>query len=222
MRRTLFLLAAALHLCILVLVGNLAARESAIFDYGPVQDSGFRSKALTNTLDTGYSHYSAMRLMSSCASSLSSFEQQLARPQDQTAFAQKCKSFADAIIQTAPHHSFAWIVSAMSAQQAGDLGAMNAGLLKSQMIAPNEQWLAISRYQLASEHLDSLTPEAIAAYDADLALLAQSTFGVRAIAERYVSNPDFRDRITGIVSNLPNDTQRRFLNSVKTVIKNNN
>jgi hypothetical protein len=51
--------------------------------------------------------------------------------------------------------------------------------------------------------------------EADLRLLASSEKGVRLIAQRYISNPDFRARITAIVERMPQERQIVFLKSVK-------
>ena len=196
--------------------------ESAIFRYGPVGDPLFRKNVLVDEFKVGITIYSTNRLMTSCVNELQSILQQWAASENRLAFANKCHTFSQQVLSTAPFNSLAWIVSATSSQQLGDMVAMNKALVTAQRIAPNEQWLAIGRYQLAVDNVGSLSDEAKSAYDSDLSLLAQSNFGVRAIAQRYVGNPDFREHITNIVSKLPEKTQKRFLNSVRTAIKNAN
>jgi len=222
MRRTVYFLAIAWHLSALLFAGYLGEVEGSVFQYGPVQDLTFRKRALESAVDIGYSYYSTNRFLNSCLNGLRSFEQQLATDADRDAFATICRQKSDRILRFAPFNPLASTVKATAAQQLGDFSDMNTSLAKGQRIAPNEQWLAIGRYQLAVENVGSLSAEAKIAYNADLALLAQSKFGVRAIAQRYVSDPDFRENITNIVSTLPDETQKRFLNSVRTVLKNAN
>ena len=218
MRRMIYLVMMFIHLSVCLVFGFFGLKETAIFSYGPAGDPGFRQRVMDGAVDLGYSHYSTSRLLSNCISGLQSFAQQLATKDDQAAYSNKCKDFSEDVIQNSPFNSLAWTVTAISAQQNGDSTAMNTSLVHAQQTAPNEQWLAIYRYQLAVDNVETLNPEAKIAYDADLALLAQSRFGVRAIANRYVNKPDFREHITDIVSKLPSDTQKRFLNSVRAVI----
>lgn len=222
MRRLFFFSLFLFHGCLASGISYLGLRESSVFNYGPERDPSFRERVLGGSVSTGISNYSSNRLLINCVSGLRSFRQRLAPIDNRDAFAGKCRTFAEQVRENAPLNSLSWVVTAISSQQIGDINAMNTGLVNSQRTAPNEQWLAIGRYHLSVEHAEALTPEAKSAYQADLALLAQSRFGVRAIAGRYVSNPEFREQITDIVSKLPSDTQNRFLNSIRAVMNNQN
>ena len=222
MRRKSYFFASVLHVAAFFVACYFGLIESSVLKYGPLQDQTFRKRVMDVPVGVGFSNYSENRLLSNCLNGLNAFDQKLATAPDKATFSGICKQYSKLIAEKSPFNSLAWTVAASSSQQIGDMVAMNTALVRAQRIAPNEQWLAIGRYQLAVDNVGSLSDEAKSAYDSDLALLAQSKFGVRAIAQRYVSNPDFREHIINIVSTLPEQTQKRFLNSVRAAVKNAN
>lgn len=126
-----------------------------------------------------------------------------------------CGERATRIVAVTPTDSFAWLVRAAASVRLKQQDEFNAALQKSQLTGPNEMWIALLRTNLAETHLSKLSAESVRAENADLTLLASSWKGVQLIAKRYVSDPDFRVRITAIVEKMPQDRQRAFLNSVR-------
>lgn len=130
-----------------------------------------------------------------------------------------CLALADSIARTSPTHALAYLTGATAALGLGDARGMAARLQQSQRMAPTEQWLAQGRVELAEKARAAATPEPLDLEDADLALLVRSQSGIGAIAGRYVSQPDFRERITRIVAGLPVEDQARFVDWVGRAIR---
>jgi hypothetical protein len=130
-----------------------------------------------------------------------------------------CRTVASAIANQNPGSSFAWYAVAAAAVEQGDAARFNAALLQSRATGPNEERLGAQRVQLAEGHRQMLQAPALAAEDADLAMLVLSRRGIGAIAARYVRDPTFRERITGIVETLPPEAQRRFVGSVSQAVR---
>lgn len=126
-----------------------------------------------------------------------------------------CANLAEVTLRDDPSNSLAWLVMAIVRADEDDMQGFAADLQRSQQTAPAEQWIAGMRVELAETHRDELGDEALAFMDADLALMAESSAGVAAIAQRYVSQPDFRERITRIVETLSPRVQARFLSWVQ-------
>lgn len=125
-----------------------------------------------------------------------------------------CLKAADAAVRVNPSSSYAWYVGALSSALTGDIAGMNARLLRSQQTGPSEQWIAELRVPLAEDHLGDLTPDVRANHDSDLRMLVASTRGIASMADRYVRQADFRERITAIVETMPEEDQRRFVSRV--------
>jgi len=167
-----------------------------------------------DSVDLGLSSASHTLFLNNCYEALTSVSARL-EPTRRNAVAANCRAAADRITGAEPANSFAWYVAALAAAKAGDLPGMTQRLRISQVSGASEQWIAELRVDLAEDHLAALSADALAGHEGDLTLLAQSQRGVASIAERYVRQADFRERITALVEKLPNAEQQRFLQYVR-------
>lgn len=135
--------------------------------------------------------------------------------------AEKCRLRSAYVVENTPTDSFAWAVNALSSALLGKTELLNTALVASQRVGPNEQWIARRRVEIAEMFLASLDTTALTAHDRDLTLLAGSYRGVRYLARRYVTNPDFRSRITTVVEKLPAEQQRMFLANIRRAMREN-
>jgi len=168
----------------------------------------------TGNIDVGPSSASHTLFLNNCYEALTSVAARL-QPARRDLVAKNCLATADRISAEEPANSFAWYVAALSAAKAGDIPGMVRRLRMSQISGPSEQWIVELRVDLAEDHLAALSPDALAGHDGDLTLLAQSQRGVSSIAQRYVRQADFRERITALVEKLPAAQQQRFLDYVR-------
>jgi hypothetical protein len=130
-----------------------------------------------------------------------------------------CATAADRALADNPGYSLAWLLSALVADEQGATIEAAVRLANSQRVGPAEQWLARMRVELTEQLRPSLSQAALAFSDADLALMVQSYSGVATIAERYVAEPEFRQRITDIVDRLPERDQARFVGWVASAVR---
>lgn len=130
------------------------------------------------------------------------------------AVASNCLAQADAVTQAMPTHSFAWFVGALAALRLEDPSGFADRLRQSQLTGPREQWIAELRVGLAEDNFDLLPSDVRELNDRDLGLLVVSDRGIASIAQRYVRDEAFRERITSIVEQLSEHDQQRFVNSV--------
>jgi hypothetical protein len=130
-----------------------------------------------------------------------------------------CRDFAQQTLASMPSYSYGWYSLALFHLVLGDLEAGLEALSQSQRTGSNEQWVAERRVLLGELVLSELSADARAAHDTDLAMLAQSNRGVRAIAKRYIEVEDFRERITAIVETLPEEAQARFVGQVRAAAR---
>lgn len=126
-----------------------------------------------------------------------------------------CAQFSSDALARMPTNGLAALVGARLAFLNNDLATANGMLAHSQSVAAHEQWLAEARVAMAEDNFSQLSAQALEGHQKDLALLAQSARGVGTIAYRYVSDPGFRERITGIVEDLSPEVQQRFLDNVR-------
>ena len=166
-------------------------------------------------VDIGLSTASHMLVLNNCYEAMTSVTARLQPAARRSAVASNCLIAADRISAGEPANSFAWYVGALAASENGDTLGMTQRLRTSQLSGPSEQWIVELRVNLAEDHLASLPPDALAGHDGDLTLLAQSQRGVSSIAQRYVRQADFRERITALVEKLPAEQQQRFLEYVR-------
>ena len=163
----------------------------------------------------GPSYRSKFAVLSDCNQALNSFEGNLLPLDQRQSLLGNCRDIAQAILVGEPSYSLAWYVDALAAEGLGDTTTLGNSLTRSQQTAPRQEWLARSRAILAERHLDSLSPATLTAYHDDLALLVQSSLGATWVAQRYRSDPGFRELITTIVEQLPAAAQRQFLGAVR-------
>jgi len=130
-----------------------------------------------------------------------------------------CLKQADAITHAMPTHSFAWFVGALAALQLDQAAGFTDRLRQSQVTGPTEQWIAELRVGLAEDHFDLLPDDVRERNDRDLGLLVVSDRGIASIAQRYVDDPAFRERITVIVERLPERDQQRFVSTIEAAAR---
>lgn len=126
-----------------------------------------------------------------------------------------CLENADNAVAQMPSYALGWFAKSLFSYQLGQPKAGEAALVQAQQVGRHEQWLAEGRVQLAEDHFTTLSPAALSGHRSDLELLAQSARGVTSVARRYATQPDFRERITLVVEQLPVEDQVRFLNTVR-------
>lgn len=129
--------------------------------------------------------------------------------------APKCLVMADHLAAQSPTSAYAWYVGAQASATLEDWSGFNHRLAMSWRAGPTEQWIGELRVALAEDNYSHLDTQTLAANDADLHMLVLSLRGVRAIASRYVADPDFRERITAIVEVMPVESQQRFVANVR-------
>lgn len=166
-------------------------------------------------IDVGLSTASHTLILNNCYEALTSVTARLQPAARRRGVAANCLLVADGISAGEPANAFAWYVAALAAAHNDDLPTMTERLRMSQMSGPSEQWIVELRVNLAEDHLAALTPEVMAGNDRDLTLLAQSQRGVASIAQRYVRQADFRERIIALVEQLPAEQQQSFLYNVR-------
>jgi len=131
-----------------------------------------------------------------------------------------CQALSMDIVKLSPAYSYAWFIAAFSSVQLGQYESFNYQLEQSQNTAPNEQWLAELRVNLAENNLTHLLPATKAGQGRDLILLVKSRRGVATIARRYVNDPLFRKKIIALVETLPENQQAKFVSNVKAAANN--
>lgn len=168
---------------------------------------------------TGLSSYSKEVVMKDCLFGLLGYSdiQLLYAPARNVV--EKCFDRATQVVSRTPSDSFAWFVKAVASSRLIRTEAFNEALQNSQKTAPNEQWIARERFAITEFYLPRASAETMATHETDLALLVKSYRGVKLIARRYVSTPDFRARITAIVEKLPPSEQRRFVSNIKAAMR---
>ncbi len=182
-----------------------------------------RIQQINSDTPIGLSQSSMSMLLSDCSRAVTyarSLEfRYLGEQATQTIF-QACEERVHAITALSPTNSLAWLTSARLAGVSGDLERLNSDLAKSRLVAPNEQWLADLRIELAETYLSNLSAENRAGHDQDLRLMIISGVGLGKMAARYVTHQGFRDRITDIVETVPTSNQRKFINSLNRILRN--
>jgi hypothetical protein len=195
------------------------ARESVIFERFPDYGIEEFDRIASGQARIALSSYAKRQILSSCHYGLTS-RLSLVRPTAEIQrFATACQNYAQGVASTMHTNAFAWLVLATASQAIGDEPAMNEALQISQRTGPNEQWLVERRVAFAERHFDALSEQSRLSHEQDLALLANSFRGVKAIAGRYVADEAFRNRVTAVVSRQPDEIQRRFIHFVREAAK---
>lgn len=142
------------------------------------------------------------------------FEMRALSPAEKVGLQRHCGEMATSAAVDRPTDAYAWTVAAAVAAAEQDWGDFNTFLRTAQAVAPSEQWVAEHRVELAEMHYGQLDPAVRDANDLDLAMLVLSDRGIFSIAERYLNEESFRERVTLIVEQLPVERQRKFINSL--------
>ncbi|OBZ97015.1 hypothetical protein ADU59_04800 [Pararhizobium polonicum] len=207
----------AMACCLLISVasGYGLWRELAPFLAKPIEQALAADDFSGENFDFGLSSYSKTLAMKDCFRITMAYSNLDMIEEPTRNVVSTCASRAADIVATTPTDSFAWLTrAAASARLLADKD-FNDALQQSQLTGPNEQWIARLRVNLAETYFPQLNAQSVKSEEADLRLLASSERGVQLIAQRYISNPDFRARITAVVEQMPQDRQIVFLKTVK-------
>ncbi len=194
-------------------------REASPYFSGGVEETERFASLAGKPPQPGLSIASERLVLDNCVRTLSSLYARLQPAARVAEVSANCLKAADAIAQQNPSSSYAWYVGALTSELGGDTTGMNERLLQSQRTGPAEQWIAELRVPLGEDHLADLGPEARANHDRDLRMLVASRRGIASIADRYVKQDGFRERITAIVETMPEADQRRFVAQVGAAVQ---
>jgi hypothetical protein len=150
--------------------------------------------------------------------SYQSIQMQFQTQEAQQHIANVCAELGARLSASNPSDPLAWLVVAAAAAHGNDLAKFNLGLERSQIVAPNEGWIASLRVDWAGKYAEALSPAASAGYDHDLANVAASYSAYWMLAGRYVDEPAFRQRMTTVLQTMPPESQAHFLGGVKSVL----
>jgi hypothetical protein len=140
----------------------------------------------------------------------------LLRPSEaKLAFAESCRVAATAITAEVPVYSLAWLVSARSAGELGDLAFTRAAIQQARRTAPDVQWLAARRTSILDQYTDLSERESDAGYTADLLVMLRGPEATRELAGRYLRNEELRAILTKAAELSDPDRQRAFLGEVR-------
>ena len=114
----------------------------------------------------------------------------------------------------APAGSNDWLVAAILSNIAGNLPDTERYLKRSLATGPTEQWIAKRRGPLLFDLRDRLDDELKAQIDVQLGLMLRTEEGVNSIAQIYIRDPAFRERIVHVAETVEPIYQQRFLNKV--------
>ena len=166
-------------------------------------------------LPIGASPLAKTAILDNCASAITSIYGRSRPTVERHSMLQSCQGIIRRITDDLPSNSYGWLIGAVAAIESNDAADFNRQLQISQATGRDEQWVAEQRVELAEMHFDQLNEATRAGELTDLALLAQSYQGVQTIAQRYVADPAFRERITAVVEALPQADQQRFVSNVR-------
>lgn len=198
--------------------GALFLEEVRVLLQPQRSDATFFAHVASGVPQHGPSSYSKKIALGDCTFALLN-ERRLADREQAAAMARSCERLSRDIVETMPTNSQAWYVHALAKARLGQTEAFLASYRRSRETGPNEQWLAENRARLAEDMFTELDAESRRDHEADLTLLANSRRGTRTLAERYAADESFRERIVTIVSRLPPERQRAFLNNVRRVLR---
>lgn len=181
-------------------------------------EAGFYDHIASGSMQYAPSSYSRKLVLGDCSFALLNMSRAGGVDQ-QSALARTCENISREIAGVMPTNSQAWYVNALAHARLGDVGNFRASYRRSRETGPNEQWIAENRARLAEDMFAELDADSLAYHEADLTMLASSRRGTRTLAERYASDEDFRERIINVVSRMPPERQRAFLNNVRRVVR---
>jgi hypothetical protein len=212
LNRVLLVFVAGSMLATSVVVGQ---RELTSLVQTGIPDPDFFEAVLADEVSPSLSYRASDDLLRRCVNIIGGLYGAL-QPEERTTRARaNCLDLANDTVDLMPNYALGWYAKSLFSYQLGLTENGDAALVSAQKTGHHEQWIAEGRVQLAEDHFSSLSPEAQRGHEQDLELLAQSRRGVASVAHRYVTQPDFRERITSIVEKLPPEDQTRFLNNVR-------
>ena len=168
----------------------------------------------TETMDQGLSLQSSRAVLDICLSAITSVYGRMRSAEDRLALINNCGDFAVSSAAIMPSNSYAWYIASLAAAQNADMSKFEESWLLSAQTGQNEQWIAGLRVALLEDNLSLASAALFEAERRDLAVLTLSKMGIGSIARRYVSQPDFRERVVSVVETLPDADQARFLAAV--------
>ncbi|MBC2775876.1 hypothetical protein H6M51_23755 [Rhizobium sp. AQ_MP] len=203
--------------CAVLLSLVVLVREFPVLGYGGQESLSTTVALAQDRLAPAYSFYGHKRLMSACIWGMTGVWQAVAPGGERVAHAQTCLDHALSYASHTTIDSLTWVVAARASYVLGDQEALNKYLDYARRAGPNEQWVAALRVSLAEDAMSLLDAENGENHRSDLTLMVMSRSGIAAIAGRYWSDEDFRERITSVVEQMSNDDKRRFISSVRRV-----
>lgn len=206
-------------LCLVAGAGWLGYREAAYYLYAGATPDEHVATVLSAALPPGPSASVRRLMLSDCATAINTARLNNAYAQTRTEVYRRCGETADAIAGSNPADSYAWYLGAYIHGLEGDTAGLNERLRKSQETAPGKQWLGVLRVALAENNYADLTEAVRTNNDKDLLMLVRSRRGIEAIARRYITQPQFRERITAIVETLEPAYQATFLTNVRNAAR---
>jgi hypothetical protein len=165
--------------------------------------------------DAGLSIQAQQLLLFDCRNAIGSLVSQLQTTEVRDGLFTNCLARSDEIAAAAPSFSMAWASGAVAAAALKDWAGFNMRLHRSYLSGATEQWIADMRVDLAERNLDQLDEQTRADHEADLRMLVGTSNGLRSLARRYLAEPSFRERITGLVDTMSQDDKARFVNAVQ-------
>lgn len=162
----------------------------------------------------GLSHRSATATLESC-------EEYLARPAsralptpDWRGALEGCRAQANLVIERWPTDARAWLLVASASQELGDAAGLAEALRRSQLLAPQVQWLAERRLRLA----DKTGNVGDYSYDGDVLALLGSDIGARVIAASWLAGDAARRaRIESAAELADAPLQQRLLDKIRAL-----
>jgi hypothetical protein len=192
------------------------AQELPILSYGDGASVDTIEALRDGSLKPTLSYYGHKRLMLGCMQSMTGLWYSVADESRRQTLAKNCLDYALQYTAKTPIDSFGWVVAARASFIVDDTDGMNRYLAYSKATGPNELWIAAHRVELAEGARAYLSLASRTNADSDLAVMVASFTGIRGVAQRYLSDSEFRERITRIVERLPERDQRRFIGNVRS------
>lgn len=127
-----------------------------------------------------------------------------------------CRDNARQVLQTTPNASNAWLVLATTSAALKDFPTMRSALAMSRRTAPNLQWLADRRSQLAEENVAELDDAGRADYERDIEVLVSGDLGIAVLAQRYALHREVRDTYIRLLDTASAERKQLFLAKVKS------
>lgn len=127
-----------------------------------------------------------------------------------------CRQNARQVLQTTPNASNAWLVLATTSAALKDFATMRSALAMSKRTAPNLQWLADRRSQLAETNAAELDDAGRADYERDLEVLVSGDLGIAVLAQRYARRQELRDTYLRILDTASAKRRGMFLARAKS------